>query len=323
MTDVRRATRFTTAALAAWALAGALGAAGCVDGFQGANVQIDLSPGTPVQAHVGSPMMGTELPANAHFSLYAIRQGMAQDELFEVQQFEVHRIVDPTSPCFIDVGDHVPHPGLHVTQYAARTAQDTGILDVANPPATATDVQKIELATALQRMVNVGELASDTGVRAVTSASTAIYPAVAADCNGSSDQIPPPTCMDDASNTRRLALCQKAWAADDGLWEGSDRVLTVPLHGETHGLVDGLNPINMAPVGGAQFFVQNALENIDAYAIYTQVDGMPDPGTQLLFGKPVMTTRGVLHVHLVSPLNSLLTAEMAIFADLGQDNVHF
>ena len=37
----------------------------------------------------------------------------------------------------------------------------------------------------------------------------------------------------------------------------------------------------------------------------------------------MMPTRGVFHIHLVSPINPLLTAEMAVFADLAQDSVHF
>ncbi|HEU4735165.1 MAG TPA: hypothetical protein VFT22_45045 [Kofleriaceae bacterium] len=284
-------------------------------------MQVDLSPATPVQA----PVMGmggpTDLPAGSHFALYGIQQGADGDQLFELERFEIHRIVDPTSPCFIDVGD--PHPGLHVTQYANKIAEDTGITDIANPPPNATEQDKILVATARQRMNNVAALAGPMGIKAVTSASKATYGPVAADCNGAADQIPPAMCTDDASNRRRLELCQAAWKANPTLFEGTDRVLTAPLAGETHGLVLGVNPINMAPVGGAQFFIDEALENIDAYAIYTQTDDLDTPGTQLFFGRPTMPTRGVLHVHLVSPLNSLLTAEMAIFTDLGQDDVHF
>jgi hypothetical protein len=299
-------------------------AAGCVDGFRGANVQIDLSPGTPVQARVGAAMPGAgELPANAHFTIYGIQHGGTADRLFELDRFEVHRVVDPTSPCFIDVGEHVPHPGLHVTAYAQKIAEDTGIADIANPPATATDEQKALLATAMQRMINVAKLASDQGLRAVASASTASYPTVASNCSGPDTQLPPPSCTDDASNARRLALCQAAWQADPDLFEGTDRILTSPLNGVTHGFVDGANPINMAPVGGAQFFVDESLDNIDAYAIYTQLDGMDGPGTQLLYGEPTTPTRGVRHVHLVDPAAPALTAEMAIFIDLGEDDVHF
>src|ERR1700759_4333772 len=154
-----------------------------------------------------------------HFTIYAVQQDAMQDRLFEVARFELHRIVNPSSPCFIDVGEHVPHPGLHVSQYAAKIPEDTGIPNLANPPPTATEQQKELAATAVQRQANVGLLASsDMGIVAVTSAWTSTYPAVAADCNGPPEQIPPPTCTDDASNQLRLKLCQAAWKADPDLW---------------------------------------------------------------------------------------------------------
>lgn len=298
---------------------------GCVDGFRGSNIQLDLLPGTPVQAHVvGAPAPG-ELPASTHFTIYAIQEGEDEDRLFEVQRFEIHRLVDRTSPCFIDVGEHVPHPGLHVTKYAIRIAEDIGATDVNTPPADATDREKQELETANLRMKNLGELAGDSGrpVNVVTSASASVYPPMATSCSGPAEQIPPPECIDDVSNQRRLELCQGAWKADLSLFEGTDRVLTAPLNGVTHGMLFGVNPINMAPVGGAQFFVDEALDNVDAYAIYFQIDGMAEPGTQLFFGRPRMATRGVTRVRLVSPINMLLTAEMALFTDLGEDDVHF
>jgi hypothetical protein len=297
--------------------------AGCVDGFRGANVQIDLSPGTPVQAHVmGTPAMD-ELPVNSHYTIFAIQRGAMQDRLFEIARFEVHRIVDATSPCFIDVGEHVPHQGLHVSQYATKIGEDTGIADYRNPPATASEQQKLLMDTAVQRMANVMALGGPAGIKVVSSASTSTYPAVSAGCTGPQDQIPPPSCTDEASNQLRLRLCQAAWKADPDLFEGTDRVLTAPLNGVTRGTVLGLNPINMAPVGGAQFFVDNALVDIDAYAIYIQTDGVDELDKQLFFGVPTMVTRGVSHIHLTSTMFPQLTSEMAVFADLGEDNVHF
>lgn len=296
-------------------------------------MQLDLSPATPVQADVLAMPGPGELPAATHFTLYAIQEKTLpdmtkQDQLFEVVRFEVHHIVDPSSPCFIDVGDHVPYPGLHVTQFARRIQQDTGITDPTHPPPGATQPQIEAVATALARMAKIDMITTGSGsLVAVTSASTTPYPTMAADCNGPSDQIPPPKCLDNASNQRRLQLCQQTWKQDPRLWEGTDRVLTAPLNGTTFGLV--LNPMTALgpPVGGAQIFVDNALVGVDAYAIYFQADtpppGMDGPGTQLYFGRPTMPTRGVFHVHLVSPINPALTAEMAVFADLGQDDVHF
>lgn len=295
---------------------------GCVDGFRGSNVQIDLSPATAAQASQGATPSATQLPANSSYKLFAIQRTVDRDRLFELQQFEVHMIVDLTSPCFIDVGAHVPHPGLHVSQFATKISEDTGIPDFRNPPATATEKQKIDATTAAQRMINIAALGGPMGMKAVTSASTSTYGGVAADCTDTS-KIPPPMCTDDDSNARRLAMCQAAWDADPALWEGTDRVFTTPLAGTTFGMVDGLNPINSAPVGGAPFFVNASLENIDAFALYAVPDG--GDGTLVLYGlaTEATVTRGVRHVSLTSQSNPALSAQLAIISDLDEDSVHF
>ncbi len=307
---------------------------GCVDGFRGSNVQIDLSPGTPVQASAGVAPGPGELPSNLHFRIYAIDQGIDClgpapglpsvdcSRLFEIQRFEIHKIVDVLSPCFIDVGSNVRFPGLHVSQFGEAVAKDTGIDDIANPPPGATEQQRIDAATALQRMANIDALGGSTGIKVVSSASASTYPEVDADCDGTG--LPPPICTELEHNARRLAICEAAWRADPDLFEGTDRVLTAPLNGTTFGMVDGVNPISPAPIGGAQFFVDEALETIDEYAIYFQADGVAEPGTIMLTGTPTNPTRGVRHVHMTSPLlPTIVTAELAIFADLGEDDVHF
>jgi len=310
-------------AVTLFAALGALASGACVDVFRGSNVQIELSPVTPVQVAAGRVPGPGQLPADAHYTLYAIQEEDDRQHLFAIQRFEVHMIVDVSSPCFIDVGEHVPHEGLHVSRYAEKIAEDTGIPDYQNPPPGASEEAKIDAATAAQRMINIAALGGSAGIKVVTSASESVYPAVAAGCDGPADQIPPPECTDDASNQRRLALCQQAWRDDPALWEGTDRVLTAPLAGTTFGMVDGMNPVNLAPVGGAQFFVPEDLTRIDAYALYWQMDGVEGPGTLLLYGTPSAPTRGVTRVHMASPTSPLFTADLAIFADLGEDEVHF
>jgi hypothetical protein len=298
--------------------------AGCVDGFGGSNVQIDLNPLTPSQAPASRPAQpGRELESNIHFRLYAIKEGEGGDALFELQRFEIHKLVDLSSPCFIDVGPNVPFPGVHVSQFERKMSERTGITDVANPPAGSTREQQIEQGTAVQRTRNVEALAGDAGLKAVTSASPSVYPAVDASCNEGG--LPPPTCIDDVSNARRLQRCLAAWAADPALFEGTDRVLTSPLNGTTFGFVIGQNPITPVPVGGAQFVVDAALDGVHEYAIFFQADDATDLGTLFLTGRPTSgTTRGVSHVHLESPfLPNILTAELAIFSNLAEDDVHF
>jgi hypothetical protein len=297
---------------------------GCVEGFGGSNIQIDLNAATPPQAPASrSPQVGRELPSNIHFRIYAIKETESSDSLFELQRFEIHRIVDPTSPCFIDVGPNVPFPGLHVTQFERKMAERTGIPDVANPPDGATMEQQIQQATAVQRMRNLAALASDAGPKVVTTASAAAYDPVDPDCTGGG--LPPPACIDDDANARRLQRCRATWGKQPLLFEGTDRVLTSPLNGTTFGFVVGVNPAAGTPVGGAQFFVGSALEGVDEYAIYYQTDGLDDPGTLFLTGRPGPgATRGVTHVHLESPLlPGVVKAELAIFADLDEDDVHF
>ncbi len=312
----------------AWIGVASGGVAACVSPLPGSNVQLDLSAESPVQAPIGAIPGPNQLPTDVHFTLYAYDDGTdaAGDpvgRLFSLSQFEVHRVVDVGSPCFIDLADHTEFPGIHVTQYANAVMSKYGFTNVSNPPPDATMNQEIEVATAVQRELDVDALAGDMGIGVVTSASTATYGAVATDCSLSDPtQIPPPICTDDASNALRLKLCQAAWAADPDLFEGTDRVLTSPLAGTTHGFVDGINPLDAAPIGGAQLFVPDELSGFAGYAIYWQVDNMPDPGTLLLYGQATMPTLGVMHVHMISP-GSGLTAELAIFANLDQDGTEF
>lgn len=281
-----------------------------------------MSFATPAQAPAGATPRPTQLPSNTHYRLVAITEADGAESTFEVQRFEVHSVIDPSSPCFIDAGENVRFPGLHVTQYRAKIEEVTGITDVANPPPTASETDKIDAATAIQRQANVASLSGDMGVKVLTTASDGGYPAVDADCDGTG--LPPLQCMDDASNARRLRICREAWDSDSRLFEGTDRVLTSPLNGTTFGFVVGLNPINLAPVGGAQFYVDEALGGTDEYAIYVQMDGVEDSlGTLILSGRPTSTTRGVRHVHMTSPTSPLITAELAVFEDLGEDDTHF
>jgi hypothetical protein len=325
--------------------------AGCIDEFSGSELQIDFSREMPVQASAFRAQSPDELPNNIHFTLYAFDEamvdgGMTVGYLFAIQQFEVHRVVDLDSPCYIDVGEHVPIEGLHVSQYANEIMKKYGFTDVSMPPAGATEEQKIAVATALERQKNVLGMASSGsppdsygGPKAITSVSTGGYPAIAADCSDPSG-IPPPDCVEPDANQRRLEQGQAAWEQDPDLFEGTDRVLTRPLNGTTYGMAVGVNPINMGPIGGSAFFVDETLTDFDGYAIYWQYDdadgdGEPDYpasvpadernefGTLFLSGRPETPTRGVIHVHMTSLVAPAVSAELAIFADIDEDSVHF
>lgn len=295
--------------------------AGCIEPFAGANLALDLSSGTPVQAQLGDMPGGSDLPAQGHFTIDAFRRDGEVVSAIEVTRFEIHKVVDLSSPCFIDIGN-VPFPGVHISQFGAAMAAKTGIVDLANPPATATEQDKIDAATAVQRMSAVTLLSGSNGLKALVSASPTTYPAPDADCGGAG--LPPPTCIDEASNARRLSICQQIWADDPELYEGTDRVLTGPIAGRFFGMVTGVSPVTPAAVGGSAFFVEQALTAVDDYSISFHTDD--GTSTSLLFAGTAAPSaaRGILHVHMESPARpGLMTADMAVYTDLSQDTVEF
>lgn len=348
-------------------LVGAVLISGCVDEFNGSNIQLDFGPTVPAQVLQGvTPPPGPFLlPANTHYSLYGVKEtrdasgAVVSAEYTEIQRFEIHQIVEYQSPCYIDpVGSRFP--GLHATQFEARMRAQTGIADLANPPAGATEEDLIDVATALQRSMNISEVSGlgrpprviprpnlpprldPGGLKAITSASTALYPGVATACvedDATVDRtlIPPPQCIQDESNKLRLELCSAVWKSNPTLYAGTDRVLTEPLAGEYFGIVTGLNPINGAVLGGSQFVVKNMYADYSLYTVNWQFDdangdGVPDYppgatpseyGTPVATGRPSTPTRGVTRVVMAGIALAENTIQMSIFSDIGDDDVHF
>jgi hypothetical protein len=335
-------------------------AAGCVEPFGGANVQITFESGVQTAAPIGvQPTLGRP-PADTMYQLYSISYELARDAngdvildtdgepiidrsfSFHVVDFEVRPHVSLTSPCFIELeGDRFP--GLHVTEVAAKTRQVTGIADPLNPPTNAEEGDIIDVIGANDRLANLGAIAGS--VKTVTSASTARPPTTDIGCleDGTDTDlglVPPPTCTGDQSNMRRLTLCRAYWEANPTAYEGSDKVFTVPLNGLSFGHVTGLNPVNNAPLGGTSFLVDFAFVDFDAVAINWQYkdldqDGQPDfpatlpieerslVGFHYMAGEPESRIRGTVSVPLENRIFPAIAAEATIVPDLGDDDVQF
>ncbi|MEM9487966.1 MAG: hypothetical protein AAGC55_02415 [Myxococcota bacterium] len=340
-------------ALAAMVVATAM--AGCVEPFRGSNVQITLAPGVPaVTAEGATPTLGAP-PANTYLSMYAVEFVVERDEdgdevvdsagrpvvvdsfAFHVIDFEIRPVIDLDSPCFIELDDS-RFPGLHVTRFADKLREATGITDPHNAP-DADDNDVIDVLTADRRMSNLALL--EGGIKAVVSRSDASYPEVGTRCPGDGGDpalIPPIECIDDASNRLRLVLCQRFWASQSGFYEGNDKVFTIPLSGDFFGVVDGLNPINQGFLSGAGFFVDAVLGDLDSLLINYQYkdrdgDGQPDYpagedirsdiGFPFMQGTPISRARGVINVPVTHPTVSTISGEAVIFPDLGEDDVNF
>jgi hypothetical protein len=334
-----------------------LTAGGCVDSFGGSAINVTFDP--EVQTPAPDPLPGDALPgfgrppANTYYAFNAVQilrdeDGTVLDSFaYEVQRFEIRPLIRISSPCFIEHPER-PYPGLHVTQEANRLRLDYGIPDEFNPPADADEGHITDILTSQTR---IGLLpALQNTVKAVTSFSDALpagvdpnYPIASAcvedDPNVDPNSIPPPDCMGDESNARRLAICQAYWNEFPTSYEGSDLVFTLPLNGRWAGAVTGTNPKNAGFLGGANFYPPVAMNEFDELVMTWQYkdrngDGEPDYppgipesergpiGVRYMSGTPIHKTRGVVNVPLAHPVFPL-TGEAAIFPALGEDNVHF
>ena len=354
---VAAARRAVTAGLVG--LCGVTAAGGCVEAFDGSNLQIDFAMGTLAAARPGRPLQPDQPPADTHLELYAAdlvyqtnpdgtvvvdergRPLVEQSFLFKVTEFEIRPAIDTSSPCLIELGD-TQYPGLHVTQIASKVEEILEPFGTDDPfaPGLPADVVT-DVLNARRRFGNLEKI--ETILKAVTSHEAFRYPATApaGQCPPSSpDALPDRACKDDASNAQRLRVCQALWAAHPEFYEGSDKVFTLPLNGRYLGMVEGMNPINMGFVGGSSMFVDENLIDHEAYILNWQYDdfdgdGTPDfppalPAAERLdlgylymSGAPVDVSRGVTTVPLRHPTNANINADLAILPNLGHDDVHF
>ena len=324
-----------------------LGSSACVDAFSGSDVQIDFASAVPRAALPGETAAHEQPPQDTYYILWASQQSLGPDGkpdttyLFDVQHFEIKRLIELSSPCFIEL-EKSRFPGLHVTQYATKISQQTGITDPLNPPNGASQGDITDVIDAQRRMAFLGPLQNT--VKIVTDVSAAGYDAPETTCvedNAGVDQskFPPAKCIGEQSNANRLKLCRAFWTAHPEYYEGNDKTFTAPLNGKLHGMVEGINPIDSGFLGGSEFFVDSVLDS-QAYLITWQYkdkngDGTPDfpdpappPDEQkighlLMEGTPVHEARGVTNVSLFDPVATPIAAQMAIFPDLANDGTHF
>lgn len=328
----------------------------CIEPNSGSNVQFDFGEGVQTATVAGVPSEEEQPPEDTYYALWAAdyvyrdvnpadgrpdldmnnEPLVDQAFLFEVQRFEIRSAIDRSSPCFIDL-EGTRFPGIHVTQFATAVRAATGITDPFLPGQDPDDVS--DVLTADRRASNLPLI--ESALKSVASYADFRYPAIGTQCANEAGVdrmlIPPATCADPESNTLRLERCRLAWAANPEFYEGSDKVFTLPLNGRFFGMVEGMNPINNGFVGGSGFFVEPNLVDLEAYVLNWQYDdldhdGAPDvpigspsspTGFPYMQGKPVQVTRGTFTVSLRHATNPRITATMAIFPNLGSDDVHF
>ncbi len=340
---------------------------GCfIEPNSGSNLEFDFAEAMQTAADRGTTPQPEQPPADTFFTLYATdfeyydEDGNGRPDLdmngeplvrqafvFEVQRFEVRKLIDRASPCFIDV-EGSRFPGIHVTQVAAKIRVELGVTNPFDPLVPYNDA--VDVLTADRRMELLPRLENELKAVASTDATVEpgredfLYPATApvgptgcAETNPGLTDLPHPTCFDDASNALRLRLCRQLWViAGEDFYEGSDKVYTLPLNGNFYGMVEGMNPVNDGFVGGAGIYVDENLVGHDAYTVNWQYkdlngDGQPDApagmeseiGQPYLFGRSEHITRGVVNATLRNLNSRTIRGELAVFPNLGDDDVHF
>ena len=342
-----------------------LNTSACVDTFGGSSLEITLDPGVDTPTPVGQTPAFGRPPPNTYFAFYSVNYTFQTDDegnvlvdaggfplvestyAFEAQTFEVRSVINVNSPCFI-MDDLDPYPGLHVTQVANKTREQTGITDPFNSPEGTPEGDITDVLTADKRVSLLPALQND--LRAVTNYEPALPPGahpdfhIATECvednaNVDPNLIPPATCIGPDSNARRYDLCEQYFDLYPNQYEGSDKVFAIPVNGKFRGFVTGVNPKNSGFVGGAHFLTEANLDDFDALLINWQYkdvndDGEPDYpdgtidadksniGFHYMEGTPVIKTRGVINVPLANRSFNL-SGEAAIIPDLGNDTVQF
>jgi hypothetical protein len=321
-------------------------ASACVKPYSGSDIQIDFSQATQTAATSTGAQMPNQPAPNTYYILWSSEQAKDPNGaptatyLFHVVDFEIDPAINTASPCLIQM-DTERFPGLHVTEFANKMSEQTGIVDPLNPPAGASQIDITDVLDAERRVGYLPFIAAS--VKTITDPSTGAYGPSETTCiedNPGADQtkFPPAKCTGDQSNANRLKLCHEFWSAHPTFFEGSDEVYTAPLNGNFRGMVEGTNPVNGGFLGGSEFVVPDVLTQ-NAYFVAWQYkdedgDGQPDfpastpaadkpNGHLYMIGTPGQAARGVFNVPMANPNDPSIAANMAIFADLADDGTHF
>lgn len=344
----------------------------CVDAFGGSSIVAVFEQGVESPATDIADAVGGRPPPNTYYSFYAVDITYQTDDegnvvvddfgnpvvetsyAYQAQRFEVVPMINRTSPCFIDL-EEARYPGIHVTQEFNKFCEQTGIdctstetivETQADTPQREFDIT--DVLTAKRRHDLLPSIESD--LKAIAGVSIALPPGehpdypvadtcVEDDANVDPSAIPPPQCIGQESNARRLEICRRYWEDEPTYWEGSDKVYTLPLNGRYYGVVDGINPKNNGGVSGAQFFDEARLAHFDAFLMNWQFkdadeDGEPDYpadyedadkstiGYHYMQGTPEQLTRGTTSVFMSNRTYNI-TGEINIIDSLGEDDVHF
>ncbi len=300
-------------------------AGACIEPFEGSKIEVLFSSGVPV---AGANARGAP-PAGTHLELYAVKN----ESLFHLRNFQILPIVDPENPCFIETrgefaGTDVSASGVHISQWYAAS------FELYNQDGRISADEAGYLADAAERVRELEQLRN--GLKVVTA--TPYGPPFnddfpASELDELEAALPPRTATDAAANRQRRQVCEDFFSKHPTFYVGNDRLITRPINGIFLGVVDGQDPRNGGFVGGASMDIEANLADFDSLRINWQFDDPDDPraaalgssdtGYHLMAGAPQRLARGIVNVRLVNENFPSISAQAAIFTNLGRDDSHF
>jgi hypothetical protein len=289
------------------------GTSACVDPFGGSKIELFLHGGVQVPGNDGAE---GRPPSDTHYEMYVVRE----TSVFKLIEFEIRPAVSRADKCFIEMdGDRFP--GLHSTQIASK------LIAVASANGrTPSDADAADIALAQVRVGNMGAI---EGLKVLTSHEAQLTDGTIATLW---QQVPDPSLIADDANAARLAACHQIFAAHPGYYVGTDKILSLPINGTYYGIVEGMDPRNMALLGGASFSVDASFPEFDALRVNWNFNNPNDPrragyspsniGWHYMSGTPFVRTRGVINVTVRHQDFPQISGDIAIYTGLEDDSVH-
>jgi hypothetical protein len=295
-------------------LAAAASLISCVEPFDGSKVEILLRstillPGD--DGRFGRP------PSDTHFVLYAVKD----ESVFPLRQFDVKPVINRVDRCFIEE-EGTRFPGLHSTRIEEKLRQ------VALADGQVTAEEAGDIATAQRRLSVLPAL--EAQVRVITAHEPGLTDRTIATFQMT---LPPPEMIDDATNLNRLGACRTFFAEHPEYYVGTDKRLAIPINGVYFGVVEGRDPRNNGNLGGAAFDVPFNLDGVDALRLNWDFNDPNDTrrpmfgdstvGYHYMSGRPTSRLRGVTNFAMRHVDVAQNSGEIAIFTNIGDDEVNF
>jgi len=274
--------------LATLAVACVAPAAGCVEPFNGSDIEMTLANFAPSE----SVTQANLTPPAHHYELWVTQN----DIVVPVTAFKVVPVVDFNDPCTIDYFGDQAGMGIREAAMARR--------DAAVPDSTAA----LGAADQLGRMMRL-----NSGVKAVVTYQPG--------------NLKPDPSIATMAPAERLAACNAFIKEHPKYYVSNYRVMTSPAGGLFLGLIDGNDPDSGGFIGGITIITDyNLGEAVEVFLTLENDDNPDTKGPVIISGLLESRNRGVRSATMTDALvggSAPPRGTVGIYSDFDHDDVNF